>query len=179
MNIARPSLRNRTVIRCERRVRCDCVKDDLAICSPPRCRPSPPWRRYLASRRRSASRQPRSGASRAAFGRRRRRPAWRIRIMAASDYNVTAKLRGIPGAANALSYIKFDFPNYLRIYLHDTAEKRLFSCSERVHPRLHARLKSDRVWPIDDGCLISLKSCFSRPNMASLWRASGAWTSID
>ena len=37
-----------------------------------------------------------------------------------------------PGAANALGYIKFNFPNKFQVYLHDTPEKSLFAQERRA-----------------------------------------------
>jgi murein L,D-transpeptidase YcbB/YkuD len=41
------------------------------------------------------------------------------------------RIRQRPGAANALGYVKFMFPNEFNVYLHDTPADRLFALDER------------------------------------------------
>ena len=75
-----------------------------------------------------------------------------------------------PGAANALGRIKFNFPNKLQVYLHDTPEKRLFASERRAHSHGCMRVEN----PIKFGeVMLGLALAGSAPDVRQIERLVG------
>ncbi|WP_300973784.1 L,D-transpeptidase family protein [Sphingomonas sp. LHG3406-1] len=51
---------------------------------------------------------------------------------AVADGKAEARVRQLPGPTNSMGAMKFEFPNELGIYLHDTPDRALFAQSERA-----------------------------------------------